>query len=359
MEDNQIIRLSTVCSSDRRMDILDTHKMLDTPVNKYEISCKVCNFPNIDKTPEPYFIAKGRDFSGIEIMEADLGNLFVSIRVKKIFEILFPDQCTYKKTFIYQTEISTKWWLAIPNKLVVNGEVKKNIKRCLACNQPLHAHPGTQYKFWLQELEATADIAKSGNWHSTDEYDWKNCWIGRDVFLSLRLISLLKKISAKGIYKTAMTDNPKYGQLTKAEKLWVEQSLEKIGDLKTVIKSDITKEGIDKFKLFFLISDKSDLKIALFEKKFKISANEITTLICSIKSGTQIIIGFDNPLIIGDIEHWKITKAKNKLVAFAFDEYGNYLLFSPSDKNCPVYFYDHETMLYDLIQSSILNLSAG
>ena len=67
MLDTQSIRLSSITSSDRRMDIVDTNRMLDTPINKYEISCKVCHFPNIDKTPEPYFIAKNRNFSGIEI----------------------------------------------------------------------------------------------------------------------------------------------------------------------------------------------------------------------------------------------------------------------------------------------------
>ncbi len=38
MTDTQNIRLSTVCSSVRLMDILDTHRQLDTPVNQYEIS---------------------------------------------------------------------------------------------------------------------------------------------------------------------------------------------------------------------------------------------------------------------------------------------------------------------------------
>ncbi len=130
------------------MDILDEHILLDTPVNKYEISCPVCQFPKIDKIPQPYFIAKNRNFSGIEIMIADLGNLFISDRLKQIFEILLPNQCYYQKTYIQDTAISTKWWLAIPKNLVVTGEVNLNVKRCTACNEPLFAHPGSQYKFW-------------------------------------------------------------------------------------------------------------------------------------------------------------------------------------------------------------------
>jgi hypothetical protein len=354
MVDNRNIRLTAICSSDRRMDILDTHKMLDTPVNTYDVSCQMCSFPNIDKLPEPYYIAKGRDFSGIEVMEADLGNLFVSNRVKKILEILCPDQCTYKKTFIHQTGIPTKWWLAIPNTMVINGEVQENIKRCTACNQPLHAHPRTQYKFWLHELEASADIAKASNWHSTDEHDWRNWWIARDIFLSLRLSSLLKKISAKGFEKLYVEER-KYKSLTKAEKNWVEQSIAQIGGLKDDVKFEITAEALDKFKILYSVVETPD-SIKSFEKKFKVTANEITKTICSIKSGTRIDIGFDTPFLVEDVQNWESTKTKVKLIAFAFDEFGNHLLFSPTEKNCPLYFYDHETMLYDLIQLSILNL---
>ncbi len=290
-------------------------------------------------------------------MEADLGNLFLSNRVKKIFEILFPDQCTYKKTFIYQSQISTKWWLAIPKNIVVNGEVVRKVKRCKACNEPLYAHPGTQFDMWLHEAEAPFDIAKSKNWHSRDENDWRKSWISRDSFLSLRLISLLKKIGAKGIYKSSISEFSKFKQLIKAEKIWVENALDKIGILKDIPNQEISGEDIEKFKFAYSINN-SDLEVLRFEKKFKITANEIVRNICNIKSGTEINLGFDAPFVVEEIGNWKMTETKFKLIAFAFDDYGNYLLFSPMDKSCPVYFYDHETMLYDLIQSSIIKLAA-
>ena len=347
-------RLSMITCSDRRMDIIDTNYALDTPINKYETGCDTCHFPNIDKTPNPYYIAKGRDFSGIEIMEADLGNLFVSNRLKKIFEILFPNQCTYEKTFINQTEIPTKWWLAIPSHTIISGEVKDSVKRCVKCNQPLHAHPGSQYKFWIHDFEAPFDIIKAENWTCTDSYDWKKTWIGRDVFLSVRLILLLKKIAAKGIYQYAFSS---YKKITKPEKDWVEQAMGTIGELCQNAKKEITWEAVEKFKRMYSITDSIDLASAQFEKKFKISVNEIVKNICNIKCGTEINIGFDSPFIVEKLENWKATKTKAKLIAFAFDEFGNYLLFNPKDKNCPLYFYDHETMLYDLIHESILTLS--
>jgi hypothetical protein len=352
--DTSKIRLYLIVCSDRRMDIVDINYTSDTPINKYEINCDVCHFPNIDKTPYPYFIVKGRDFSGIEITKADLGNLFVSNRLKKIFEILFPEQCEYKRTFIAQTDIPTKWWLAVPNNTIISGEVKDDVKRCEKCNQPLHAHPGSQYKFWIHDFESSFDIIKSENWHSVAEHDWKETWIGRDIYLSVRLIFLLKKNSAKGIYQYAFSE---FKKLTKAEKDWIEQAIEKIGDLKSNTKTEVTKEAIEKFKRFYSIISESDLKSTKFEMKFKISVNEIVKNICNIEYGTEINIGFDTPFVVEQIENWKSTNTKPKLIAFAFDEFGNDLRFNPKDKNCPLYFYDHEIMIYDLIQESILNLT--
>jgi hypothetical protein len=337
------------------MDILDIHSLLDTPVNKYEISCSVCSFPRIDETPEPYFIAKNRNFSGVEIMLADLGNLFISDRLKQILEKLFPNQCSYQKTFIQETTISTKWWLAIPKNLVVNGEVKPEVKRCIACNQPLYAHPGSQYKFWNEDIEAVFDIIKSKNWYSTDDKDWKHSWIGRDILISVRLISLFKKIGAKGIYQLASS---KYKKQTKEEKNWVESSILKIGDLKTATSFEVTKETLDKFTKHFSITKNADLRKNDFEKKFKTQTNEIIEIICNIKSGTKIDVGSESPFVVGQFENWHSTKSKPKLIAFAFDEFGNELLFDPKEKSCPVYYFDHETMIYDLVNSSIVNVVA-
>ncbi|MCL2318904.1 MAG: hypothetical protein FWC45_02375, partial [Treponema sp.] len=287
MKETEKIRLSFITCSDRRMDIIDNNQMLDTPVNKYEINCKECLFPNIDKTPDPYFIAKRRDFSGIEIIQADLGNLFVSDRIKKIFEILFPGQCVFEKTFIDQTKIVTKWWLAIPVNMIISGEVKDNVKRCKICNEPLHAHPGSQYEYWHLDAETPFDIIKSKNWHSIDENDWKKSWINRDIYLSIRLIYLLKKISAKGIYQYAFSS---FKKLVKNEKEWVEQAIQKIGDLKNIIINEITKEMIEKFIKIYSIKCKSGEQILKFEKKFKITSNEIVKIICNIKEGSEINI---------------------------------------------------------------------
>ena len=81
------MKLSQITCSDKRMDILDNNVLLDTPLNKYEIKCDQCQFPNINIVPNPYYIRKKRMISGIDIFIADLGNLFVTDKVKSIIEL--------------------------------------------------------------------------------------------------------------------------------------------------------------------------------------------------------------------------------------------------------------------------------
>jgi hypothetical protein len=346
-----MIRLSSVNSPDHQcLDLIDERAMMDTPINTYKVNCEACSFPKIDTTPNPYFVSK-KKLSGIEITQADLGNLLISDRVKQIFEILVPNQCTFLNTFIRDSTITTKWWLAIPNNQIINGEVKSNVKRCPVCNEPLYAHPGSQYKFWIEDIEAEFEIIKAKNWHSTDDKDWKRSWIGRDILISVRLLSLLKKVGAKGIYQYSAS---KFKKLRIDEKKWVENSLVKIDKFTTCEEFKLTKEAISNFKKHFSITDSENNK--LFEIKFKTPINEIIEAVCNIKSGSKINIGFENTFEVEDLNNWQMTKSKHKLIAFATDSFGNELLFDPKDKNCSIYYYDHETMIYDLVNSSIVNI---
>jgi hypothetical protein len=187
------MRVSQITCSDERMDIKDINTMLDTPVNQYSIKCNECALPDIDKVPQPYYLMRKRIYSGVEIFKADLGNLLVSARIKAVIEQLFPNQCTFYKTYIEGENIPTKWWLGAINNKVISGETKDEIPRCKSCDEPLYAHPGTQYKYWYQDMEVDYDIVKSMNWYCFSTSTRTNNWIFRDVFLSVRFIGLLKK----------------------------------------------------------------------------------------------------------------------------------------------------------------------
>ena len=253
------------------MDIIDTNRLLDTPVNSYKVKCNTCKFPDIDDTPNPYYLAKKRIFTGIEIIKADLGNLLISDRVKKIFEIVTPNSCTYQRTFVQNSTTGTHWWLAIPTTKILSGEVNDSVKKCNKCLEPLYAHPGSQYRFWIHDIKSQSDIVKSTNWFSASDSDWKESWISRDIYLSLRLLSLLNKVSAKGVYKSINSD---LKGLTKSEKDWVNESLAKIGDLKSnTTRKQITPEDCSKLKAALRIGEVKNDRIADFEKKIQAKAD--------------------------------------------------------------------------------------
>jgi hypothetical protein len=350
----ELLRLVSITCSDKRMDIIDTNYMLDTPVNTYKVKCDTCKFPDIDDTPNPYYLAKNRIFTGIEIIEADLGNLLISDRVKKIFEILIPDNCKYQRTFVQNSNIGTDWWLAIPKTKISSGEVNDTVMKCNKCHEPLYAHPGSQYRFWIHDIESQFDIVKSINWFSASNKDWKESWISRDIYLSLRLLTLLNKVSAKGVYKSI---NSKLKGLIESEKAWVVESLDKIGDLKTnKTRKQITAGDYSKLKEALKIREIKNDRIADFEKKYKRKPTELFQVLCNIEKGIQLDLGNNENFVIQKMDDWESTPSNKKLIGFAQDDFGNTLHFDITNKMCPIYHYDHETMTYDQIHKSILDL---
>lgn len=350
-----MIRLSQVTCLDKRMDIKDKTYLLDTPTNKYELLCKTCKFPNLDKVPSPYYLTKGRNFSGIEISIADLGNLLISNRLKKIFENLLPKDCDYQETFIENSRIKTLWWLAVPRKKVLSGKVKQHISVCSQCHEPLHAHPGSQYQFWLTDLESDVNIVKSSNWHSVDEKDWKKSWIGRDIYLSVQLIHLLKKITAKGIDQVSSS---KYHQLLPTEKKWIEESIEKIGDLANVnAPKEPTQKQVEQFLHITGVSKIIPQKVNMFEKKFKLKTQNALQYLCSIDKTTKVTILGNLDFEVLNSNDWELREDGKKLIKFAENNFGDCLYFDPKEKYYPVYYFDHETMICDFIFENIYQLS--
>lgn len=348
------LRLVSITCSDKRMDIIDTNYMLDTPVNTYKVKCDTCKFPDIDDTPNPYYLAKNRIFTGIEIIEADLGNLLISDRVKRIFEILIPGNCTYQRTFVQKTTTGTDWWLAIPTTRILSGEVNDAVKKCDKCHEPLYAHPGSQYRFWIRDLESHYDVVKSTNWFSVSDKDWKQSWIGRNTYLSVRLLSLLNKVSAKGVYKVI---NSKFKGLTKSEKEWVEESIIKIGALKSnKTRKQITAADYSKLKKVLRIGELKNDRIEDFEKKYKRKPTELYQVLCNVEQDIKLDLGNNENFVIQPMDKWESTPENKRLIGFAQDEFGNRLHFDISNKMCPIYHYDHETMTYDQIHKSILDL---
>jgi hypothetical protein len=147
-----------------------------------------------------------------ELAGAENGNFFIRERVRRVLDILAPSQCTYFPTCYKGTSEKTPWLLAVPNHQVVTAKVDPSIPRCAACGEPRSAHPGTQWSEMLfgrarrdqprgegWTADSDYEVLKSATWGSS-ERGWDQ-WISRDLYMSVRLLHLLKKIKAKGFYE--------------------------------------------------------------------------------------------------------------------------------------------------------------
>ena len=335
------------------MDCNTIRYYYDTPINKYEVKCNSCKFPDINKIPEPYFMRKKFAYSNLEIFKANLGNLFLSDRIKKIFSVVFNEQLEYKPVYIENSTIKSKWWLGIIKNHVVSGEIKDEIPKCDKCFEPLHWHPGSQSKYWLSELESCFDIVKSKNWHSIDNKDWKISWITRDIFFSKRLIVLLKKLKAKGINETFKTIKQK---ATIEDKEWVRTVFEMLSeDLQfpnvTIYEESKKKEIVKKITGTAILTKNKNQNTTI-KIKFE---NEIIELFKQLDKPLKL--SNDTDFFIMKFEDWErnsdIENKRMNYINFASDSYGNYYSLDGNNKNYPVFYYNHETMAFEQIYNSI------
>jgi len=200
------MRCVEISGSDDRMDC---REMFYDPINPLPRKCLKCGFPDLDHIPQPYFLVKSRTLSPNELAIAENGNFFVRERVRRVLELLAPDQCAYFSTYFKGTNEKTPWLLAVPRHQVATAKVNPSIPRCAACGEPRSAHPGTQWSEILfgksrrnQPLgdgwtsDSDFEVLKSSTWGSSEE-GWDR-WIDRDLYTSMRLLHLFKKIKAKG-----------------------------------------------------------------------------------------------------------------------------------------------------------------
>lgn len=208
--------------------------MFYDPINPLPTKCPKCGFPDLDHVPQPYFLVKSRTMTSNELAGAESGNFFIRERVRRVLDILVPGQCTYYPTTYKGTSTKTPWFLAVANHQVVTAKVNPSITRCTECGEPRSAHPGTQ---WSESLfgrpprnqphgqgwtaDSDYDVLKSSTWGSS-ERGWDQ-WISRDLYVSVRLLHLLKKIKAKGFHEATCQ---KPVSPDKDESAWINQKLQ-------------------------------------------------------------------------------------------------------------------------------------
>jgi SMI1 / KNR4 family (SUKH-1) len=203
------MRCVQITGSDDRMDCRESFY---NPINLLPRKCPKCGFPNLDYVPQPYFLVKSRTMTPNELALAENGNFLLRDRVRRVLDLFAPGQCTYYATCYKGTIEETPWLLAVPNHQIVTAMVNPSIPRCEACGEPRSAHPGTQWSEYLfgsprrnQPLgegwtsDSDYEVLKSATWASS-ERGWDK-WIARGLFMSVRLLQLLKQIKAKGFYE--------------------------------------------------------------------------------------------------------------------------------------------------------------
>ena len=211
------MRCLKVCGSDDRMDCA---VMFYDPINTLPKMCPTCGFPDLDHIPQPYFLVKSRTMSPNEMAMAENGHFFVRDRVRRVLELFAPGECEFHQTCFRGTAQQTPWMLAVPKNQVATAKVDPAIRRCKTCGEPSSAHPGSQFMECLFAREAEHHVLKSATWGSCVN-GWGQ-WISRDLFLSVRLFHLLKKLRVKGF------DEATCGTRTKPNKdetVWVAECL--------------------------------------------------------------------------------------------------------------------------------------
>ena len=225
------MRCVEISGSDDRMDC---REMFYEPIDPLPQKCPKCGFPDLDHVSQPYFLVESRTMTPNELALAENGNFFIRERVRRVLDVLAPGQCTYFPTCYKGTSEKTPWLLCLPSHQIVTAKVNPSIPPCEACGEPRSAHPGSQ---WSETLFGTppCDQPKGTGWTSDSDYEilksatWGSSergwdqWISRNLFFSVRLLHLLKKIKAKGFYE-ATCQKPMTPD--KDESAWIKDKLQ-------------------------------------------------------------------------------------------------------------------------------------
>jgi hypothetical protein len=236
-----MFRHAQMIGPDKRMDQREPFAM---PANPLSRKCPRCTFPDIDFVPQPYFLVKGVG-NPKEMAPAEIGNFLVRSRARQILEAVAPDQCRFYPTHDLKTKEETGWFLAVPTTLIRTATIKSTVPRCPECGEAQVAHPGSHYQNAPGERPVAAipqDVFKSLNWSSYETigeespwyyknilgwttkqpvppFQWTRITLGRELYFSIRLRALLKKLGIKGLSVCSGQDD----RPNREELAWVDE----------------------------------------------------------------------------------------------------------------------------------------
>lgn len=250
-------RIKTACVIMTGPDVLmdqrgDTYE----PANALPVKCPHCTFPDLDFIANPYVLTKGVS-SPAETSPAQLGNFLVRERVRRILEIVVPDACAFHPTIERKSQKPAPWWLAVPKHKIATPQPKPIPPLCPKCNEPkVWGCAMAQVRERMKEYDCGhIDVFKSLEWlggtvedqfEATNGYRresglpplpwshwdvqppshaerWTRMMLHRDLYYSLRLEQLLKRVKVKGQLVRLL--NFKEVKTTPQDEAWIEEKL--------------------------------------------------------------------------------------------------------------------------------------
>lgn len=217
---------------DERMDLAGGN---GAPLNALPSKCPTCRMPDLDHVPVPYLLGRGIE-KPADLAPAEAGNFLVRDSAKKVLELVAQGQCRFVATIHQKTKLPTPWFLAVPENLQTTATPPKNRERCPQCDEPwcFHHYSESQPGENWASPTSSYDVFKSKNWGSHKEpfKGWdkdRPSVFGRQLFFSVRLEGLLKKLKFRGLirsYDCKETPNAD-------DEAWVKQQLARIAQLNT------------------------------------------------------------------------------------------------------------------------------
>jgi hypothetical protein len=193
------------------------------PLNPLPMLCAECKRVDLDFVPKPYSLGKKIE-SPVDMAPAVAGNIIVRESMKRAMEVAAPGLCAFHSTINRKTKQPTPWLLAVPEKIVRTAQPSG--KKCPKCGAPESWSDDEQTKSPISKHE----VFKSENW-------WGREGNERNVYFSLRLETLVKKLGLRGLVRSYECK-----QVPTAEDLaWVEEKLRLLK--KTALKAGTGKAG--------------------------------------------------------------------------------------------------------------------
>jgi len=228
---------------------LDTTGYFDDPINGLVMKCASCTFPDLDAVPQPYILGRGID-RPVDMAPTTLANFLVREWPRKVLEATCPGQCEFHTTIDKKSKQTAPWFLAVPVQRISIGRIRAEVPRCPACGEPKTCHANEFDSDFPRVMDW--DLAKSHSWFSHNytiglerdrahlrstygaraeknaaDVGWARQRIYRNLYFSLRLELLLKKLNIKGMTRLAGDQ----GVPTSTDKVWVDEQMTRLNQL--------------------------------------------------------------------------------------------------------------------------------